>query len=311
MPVTLFKALADETRIRLLRILLDHELSVNELLTILKMGQSRISRHLRILAEAGLVTSRRDGLWVFYQAHHKGENSAFIDAVTPFLQSCRQAEEDRKETERILLEKSSKTKQFFNSVADNWDNLNQEIIGDFDLAGAVRESRPEDCGLAVDLGCGTGVVLDRMLEGAKGVIGVDTSSRMLDICRKRFGIGDGDSARVSLRIGDLEHLPLRDQEADFASINLVLHHLEKPEMALAEARRILSPRGRLFITDFLRHNDESMRTQFGDRWLGFEESRIAMGLREAGFRRTRIRRQKIGRGLTLLIVVSYAEPPVL
>ena len=88
----------------------------------------------------------------------------------------------------------------------------------------------------------------------------------------------------------------------------MLHHLEELSPALAEARRILNGQGRLFISDFLRHDDETMRTRFGDRWLGFEESKLAIFLREAGFNRTHIRKQKVGRGLTLLLVTSYVDP---
>ena len=159
----------------------------------------------------------------------------------------------------------------------------------------------------MDLGCGTGAVLLRMLSRARNVVGVDGSQAMLDICHRRFEELPEAATRISLRIGSLEHLPLRDQEADFASINRVLHHLEVPSEALAEARRILNSRGRLFISDFLHHNDESMRVTYGDRWLGFEEGKLAIMLHNAGFTRTHIRKQKVGNNLTLLLVTSYVN----
>ena len=152
-----------------------------------------------------------------------------------------------------------------------------------------------------------GAVLLRMLSRARNVVGVDGSQAMLDICHRRFEELPEAATRISLRIGSLEHLPLRDQEADFASINLVLHHLEVPSEALAEARRILNSRGRLFISDFLHHNDESMRVTYGDRWLGFEEGKLAIMLHNAGFTRTHIRKQKVGNNLTLLLVTSYVN----
>lgn len=307
MTVTLFKALADETRIRLVRILLQHELSVNELVAVLKMGQSRISRHLRVLTEAGLLSSRRDGLWVFYQARRHEDKKDFLSAIAPYLDDIPEAQTDTAQAKLVLAEKKSRTRQFFNSVAENWDNLNQEILEGFNLPQAVSEAMPDTCRLSVDLGCGTGAVLASMLSKSSGVIGVDGSPPMLDLCRKRFADTPKAKENLSLRIGELEHLPLRDQEADFASINLVLHHLEKPAQALAEARRILSPQGRLFVSDFLRHRDETMRTRYGDRWLGFEEGSLAILLREAGFTRTHIRKQKVGRGLTLLLVTSFAD----
>lgn len=305
--VTIFKALADETRLRLLRILLHHELSVNELVSILKMGQSRISRHLRVLSDAGLTTFRRDGLWVFYQANQDADVQKFLKTLAPYLDRIPEAPEDTVETNRILEEKNAKTQHFFNSVAENWDNLNKKILGSYDLPKTVCEAIPDNCGLAVDLGCGTGAVLLRMLSRARNVVGVDGSQAMLDICHRRFEELPEAATRISLRIGSLEHLPLRDQEADFASINLVLHHLEVPSEALAEARRILNSRGRLFISDFLHHNDESMRVTYGDRWLGFEEGKLAIMLHNAGFTRTHIRKQKVGNNLTLLLVTSYVD----
>ena len=153
--VTIFKALADETRLRLLRILLHHELSVNEMVSILKMGQSRISRHLRVLSDAGLLTFRRDGLWVFYQANQEEDVQKFLKVISPYLDRIPEAPEDTVETNRILEEKNAKTQHFFNSVAENWDNLNKKILGSFDLPKTVCEAIPDGCGLAVDLGCGT------------------------------------------------------------------------------------------------------------------------------------------------------------
>ncbi|MBQ1846114.1 MAG: ArsR family transcriptional regulator, partial [Desulfovibrio sp.] len=227
MTVTLFKALADATRIRLLRLLIKHELSVNELVKVLKMGQSRISRHLRVLSDAGLLTNRRDGLWVFYHANADGEQKDFLRAVAPYLEDIPQGPEDTVHCNRLLEEKNAKTRQFFNSVAEDWDNLSKEVLEGFDLPQTVCDVMPERCRLAVDLGCGTGTVLVRMLSRAEGVVGVDGSQAMLDICRKRFSDIPGAEQKISLRLGGLDHLPLRDQEADFASINLVLHHLEE------------------------------------------------------------------------------------
>lgn len=309
MTVTLFKALADETRLRLLRILLAHELSVNELVTVLEMGQSRISRHLRILTDAGLLTSRRDGLWVFYQAQQEGENRHFLSAIEPFLQDIPEAAQDVENTNRLLEERNKKSRQFFNEIAEDWDNLNSEILGDFDLAGAVCNAMPQNCRLAVDLGCGTGTVLKRMLDHSLGVIGVDNSPGMLKACKKTFADTAEAEQRISLRIGELEHLPLRDHEADFASINLVLHHIHQPDKVLQEIRRILTQHGLLFISDFKKHKDESMRSRYGDHWLGFDTNKLAMALRTNGFSRTTVREQRVNKGLTLIMLTSYVSVP--
>ncbi len=299
-----FKALSDETRLRLMHVLGLYELSVNELVSILEMGQSRISRHLKILAEAGLVAFRRDGLWVFYSAVDQGEGRRFLRAVTPFLTADMDMRADADMAARIIEDRARKTRQFFNTIADHWDTLNGEVLGGFDLAGAVVEAMPAGCGTAVDLGCGTGLVLERMRGRAGLVIGVDGSPRMLELSRRRFA---EDSDGVSLRIGELDHLPLRDGEADFACINMVLHHLSEPQTALREIRRVVRPGGLLFAADFDRHTQERMRTDYGDRWLGFDRDTLRTLLETAGFAPLSLRRCPVEQNLALILTLARRE----
>jgi len=311
MPIALqyFKALSDRTRLRLTRVLQRHELSVNELVQLLGMGQSRISRHLKILADAGLLNWRRDGLWVFYRAAENGSGKAFLAAMTPFMEEDAATRSDLDMAARILEDRARKTHLFFNTIAEDWDALNREVLGDFDLAGAVCAALPANCGVAVDLGCGTGMVLSRMRFHARERIGVDGSPRMLELARRRFaaaGGHGGDEPQVSLRIGALEHLPLRDGEAHFACINLVLHHLSEPIAALKEIRRILLPGGLLLATDFDKHSNEQMRKDYGDRWLGFDENMLHDMLAKAGLTPRRTTRQSVGKGLCLLLALAEA-----
>lgn len=300
-----FKALADESRLRLLHVLQGHELSVNELVSILGMGQSRVSRHLKILTSAGLLQSRRDGLWVFYSAADAGQGRAFIQSVMPFVEEDAPMRADLELAARCIEERALKTRQFFNSIAEDWDALNREVLGGFDLAGAVCAAVPPRCELAVDLGCGTGSVLERLLPLARGVVGVDGSPRMLELARRRFAPEHtGDGGRVSLRIGELDHLPLRDGEADFACINLVLHHLSSPVAALREIRRILRPGGLLLATDFNKHTDERMREAYGDRWLGFDADALRGLMTDAGLEVCEVRRHTVENRLELLLVLA-------
>lgn len=303
-----FKALSDETRLRLLHILLHYELSVNELVAILRMGQSRISRHLKILSEASLLTFRRDGLWVFYMAANSGHSKDFLTALVPFMDTDDTMRADLDEAARLIDERTQKTRQFFNAIAEDWDELNRKVLGDFDLAAFVGSIVPQGCPLAVDLGCGTGTVLERMLTRAHGVIGVDGSPRMLELCKRRFAPEQLKAeGRVSLRIGELDHLPLRDGEAGFASINLVLHHLSSPQVALQEIARIVHKGGHMLLADFDKHTDEDMRVDYGDRWLGFDEDHVRTMLAEAGFAPVSVHRQPVARGLSLLIVLAQKQ----
>ena len=163
---------------------------------------------------------------------------------------------------------------------------------------------PEGCEAAVDLGCGTGIVLERMRGRARQIIGVDGSPRMLELSRRRLAGVEGEPEGVSLRIGELSHLPLRDCEADFASINMVLHHLSTPENALAEIRRVLRPGGLLVVADFDRHTQERMRLDYGDLWLGFDEATMSRLLQAASFEVVSTARHLVEQGLALNLTLA-------
>ena len=298
----IFKALADDTRLRLVHILFHFELSVNELVRLMGIGQSRVSRHLKILAEAGLLRSRRDGLWVFYSAPPAGVMHDFLLAIEPFMPTTDQFSADLTLAAQAMEERARKTRQFFNVIADDWDALNHEILGDFDLPGHVARAMPKNCAVAVDLGCGTGEVLARLLPLAGTVIGVDGSARMLELCKSRLGAQNQENAAVSLRIGELSHLPLANQEADFACLNLVLHHLARPTIIFPEIRRILKPGGQFFIADFHSHEDEKMRECYGDHWLGFDCAQIEQALEQNGFKIQHTEHAPVGRQLKMFLI---------
>ncbi|MDL2285267.1 metalloregulator ArsR/SmtB family transcription factor [Desulfovibrio sp. OttesenSCG-928-F07] len=291
-----FKALSDETRLRLLLVLHRYELNVNELVELMDMGQSRVSRHLKILSSSGLLTHRRDGLWVFYSAAQEGPGRKFIDAIYPFLTSEGFAQQDLALAAGIVEERSAKTSQFFNTIAEDWDAMSREVLGAFNLPEMVEKMMPERCKVAVDLGCGTGNVLEHLLNHSEEVIGVDGSARMLELARRRFS---QSGSRLSLRIGDLEHLPLRDSEADFICINLVLHHLADPGGVLLEVKRALKPNGVFLLTEFDKHTDESLRADYGDRWLGFEADTLESYMRSAGFEVTSSQSYPVEKGLSV------------
>lgn len=297
------KALADETRLRLMAVLARHELNVNEIVALLGMGQPRVSHHLKVLSMAGLLKARRDGSWVYYSAALLGRGHEFWQAISPFCRDDAFFDADLRMARSIIEERAKKTRRFFNAIAEDWDRLNKEIMGGFDLPGSVLAFMPV-CATAVDLGCGTGTVLARLCEKAPYVIGVDGSPRMLEMARRRFAAND----QVSLRIGDLEHLPLRDGEAQFASINMVLHHLSHPQEALPEIARVLEPGGRLVIADFEQHDNERMREEYGDLSLGFDVAVLSQWLDGAGFRVERLERAAVKNGLTVVLISALRQP---
>jgi len=299
--VTYFKALSDETRLRLVNILQEYELNVNEIVEIMAMGQSRVSRHLKILNEAGLVFARKDGLWSFYSAVREGEGQKFVESIRFLFDAQPVLKSDISKARKVMAERSQKSVSFFDSIAGDWEQMRRDILGELDLAGAILKYI-NGSGIVVDLGCGSGAdLLPGLAERSRSAIGVDRSPRMLEEARKSF---DKEGLEVDLRIGELEHLPLRDHEADAAVMNMVLHHLIAPLVCLKEAHRVLKPGGRLIIADFLAHGNERMRTDYHDRWLGFSRQEITRWLKQAGFRLGDTESFKLAGDLELSVYIS-------
>jgi ArsR family transcriptional regulator len=276
-----FKALSDPTRRRITNLLLFHELNVNELVGILGMGQSRISRHLRVLSESGLAVSRKDGLWVFYRASKSGDAARFIDAVRYLMEEDPELAADLRLAGEFTSARRLATKRFFDSLASEWDEMKGGI---FEGSPLVQEivGRIPHCTGAADLGCGTGDLLLALGARAEKVIGVDSSPQMLAKAKERLPAGS--QGNIELRIGELEHLPMREGEVQHAVINMVLHHLASPAEGVAEAHRVIGETGTLIVLDFCKHGQEELRRRFGDRWLGFDRSELERWFTEAAFR---------------------------
>lgn len=296
-PLAWFKALADETRLRLVRILSRQELSVGEIVSVLGLGQSRVSRHLGILVGCGLLVSRRDGAWTFYRASTTGAAANCLRCLGPHLETAGPVA-DLEALAAVLRERQQETRRFFNTIAPDWGALRREVLGGCDPADLIRAVMPR-VATAADLGCGPGDLLPVLAERADTVIGVDSSPTMLGLAERRVA---GTSAGV--RMGELEHLPMADGEADFAVMCLALHHLADPAVAVAEARRVLAAAGQLVIVDFLPHRDESMRRRFGDRWLGFSRRQLEEWLDGAGFAVASWSEHPVNKGLVAARLVA-------
>jgi ArsR family transcriptional regulator len=283
-----------------LNLTLSQELNVQELVEILSMGQSRVSRHLRILSDCGLLGSRRDGLWAFYRVPAGGPGREFLDAVAPLLAGDPLLVRDRERAVELVAAGRGRSRKFFDAVAPEWDRRKAELLGGTDLETEVLTRLPA-CKVAADLGCGTGTLLAGMAAKAAAVIGVDSSPRMLEVARRACATS---GKTVELRLGELEHLPLREGEADAAVMNLVLHHLRSPLEGLREAYRVLRPDGTLVLADLTRHQEEELRGRFGDRWLGFASGELESWLAEAGFTIENESGLPLARGLTARIITA-------
>jgi len=295
-----FKSLSDATRIRIMNTLLSYELSVNEIVALMEMGQPRISRHLKILSDGGFLKCRRDGVWAFYSVSDNGPACKFLKSVKYLFNNNKELQKDLDKASQLLEDRKKRTMQFFDTVAPDWDLLKKDILGAFDINRTILE-QIAPCDTAVDLGCGTGELLAYIGSNASKVIGVDSSSKMLDQARKRF---QKNNNMPDLRLGELEHLPLSDSEANCAVISMVLHHMSAPEAAVAEVYRILQPDGLFIIADLNKHKNETMRKKYGDRWLGFHPDEVENLLTENGFILNNVKTHNIGQSLKINVFTS-------
>ncbi len=279
-------ALADPIRCRILLPLERHELTVNEICSILQLPQSTVSRHLKTLADDGWVVSRRDGTSRFYGMTVEDLDTG-AQRLWPLIREqiagTNGAEHDDRRLKSVLARRRSKSEEFFASASGQWDHLRAELFGDrFHLHALLALLDPT---LTVgDLGCGTGQVSELIAPHVAKVIAVDGSTDMVQAARKRLkGL-----TQVDIRRGDMEALPIDEAQLDTAVVALVLHHVPEPARALAEINRVLKCGGRVLIVDMLPHDRQEYQQQMGHVWLGFSEKTIKKYLEAAGFGRPTI-----------------------
>lgn len=297
--LTVLKALSDETRLRILSLLLNHELNVNEIVDVLGMGQSRISRHLKILADAGILSCRKDGLWAFYTVPANGPAEKMIKIIGQEMTGALY-ESDSRSLESYMADRSRKGREYFNGIASRWSAIRREMLAGLDLNSEILGIMKRSS-VTADLGCGNGELAALLLKSSSKVIGVDRSTGMIDIARQNLsGISP---EQIEFRLGELSHLPLRDEEADCVVINMVLHYLDEPARGIEEACRILKKRGRLIIGDLSIHNNEAMRSRFGHRWLGFHDATVEGWMKQCGFKIESVKKFRADNGLEPFIYV--------
>lgn len=277
--LVLFKALADDVRLRILRAVSISELSVAELVRVLGMPQSTVSRHLKPLRECGLLETRRDGTSIYY---HRG--NAFADADLSALLDKHLAElpleaEDRSSVRRILDQRRAHNRDFFDEMAGRYGSLTEPGGGWPALAAGLAVGFAGQT--VVDLGAGEGALCLLLARSCRKVIAVDLSPRML-MQLKEAADRAGLSERVQTLEGDLEALPLSDHLADTVFLSQALHHAAEPAAALREAARVLKPGGQLILLDLCSHEQEWVREQYADVWLGFDANDLKSMITAAG-----------------------------
>ena len=277
----IFRTLSDPTRVRILALLAREELAVQELMDVLGMAQSRVSRHLAILREAGLLRDRRDGTYVFYRfaPPDAGAWKGAWQLVRAALDDDPTAERDAAALGRVLEARAARTRSFFDAVGPEWDALRK--VFDDDVLRARAIGRLVDPELrVVDVGTGTGILAAELRRLGPRVIAVDHSARMLEAARSKLE-AQGIQG-VELRRGEASDLPLADAEADAALAHMVLHYLPSPGEAIREMARVVKPGGSVVAVDFVTHEHEWMRHELGVAWLGFGADEVRGWFAEAG-----------------------------
>ena len=278
------KAAGEATRLRILALLALGELTVKDLTAILGQSQPRISRHLKLLAEAGLIDRYPEGAWVFYRLAEAGAQRklaadifALMDADDPLLA------QDRERLATVKQEHAEAARRYFAENAVDWDTIRALHVADTAVESAMREAlgeRPFDS--LLDLGTGTGRMLELLAPLYSRAVGIDSSPAMLSVARAnldRTGLG-----KAQVRLGDIQHLPFGRNAFDVVTIHQVLHYLDEPERAIAEAARVLRPGGRLLIVDFAPHALEFLREEHAHRRLGFARGALKSWVEAAGLK---------------------------
>ena len=266
-----FESLGDENRLRILTLLDRNEFTVSELVSVLQLPQSTVSRHLRVLADDGWVRRRQEGKTRYYRMDGELESGArdLWRVAEGSLTGARWIRDDAERAESVLAERRGRAAAFFSESAAEWDALRDELFGsDARFAPLFGLFDPE--WTVGDLGAGTGTLADMIAPFVQRVMAVDRSPEMLAAAAVRLGERDN----VDIREGELESLPVDDDALDLAVLMLVLHFALDPGRVLGEAARALAPGGRLLVLDMRAHDRDEYRDTMGHLWPGFTEDQM-------------------------------------
>ncbi len=286
------RALADPTRLRIMRLLAAMELAVGELAQVLGQSQPRVSRHVRILCDAGLAERRKEGAWVFLRSAVGEDRAPPLGAAAARLlavaerddaQFAARCAEDRRHLAAIRAARASAAEHYFARHAAEWDQLRSLHTSDGPVETALLKALGRDgLGALLDIGTGTGRIAELLSPQADRVTGLDKSPEMLRLARTR--LQDLPAGQLDLVQGDFTALPFAAESFDTVVFHQVLHYAQEPEPALAEAARVCRPGGTIAVVDFAAHDREELRSLHAHARLGFSDEQMLGLLAGAGFR---------------------------
>jgi ubiquinone/menaquinone biosynthesis C-methylase UbiE len=278
--LSIFGAMADPTRLRMVALLRAMELSIGELALALGQSQPRVSRHVKILADAGLVTRRKEGAWVFLGLGEPALVAPLLAALDAW-DGPDAGLADKARLEAVRADRARAAEEYFNAHAAEWDEMRSLHVAESAVEAAIRDVLAgAPIGRLVDIGTGTGRMIELLGAEAESCVGIDRSPEMLRLAREK--LGRAGLKNVELRQGDMFALPLPDGAADTAIIHQVLHYAPQPQGVIAEAARLLAPGGRLLVVDFAPHENEELRTRHAHARLGFADAQMRGWFAAAG-----------------------------
>lgn len=281
MALALLKALADPTRLRIVALLRRVELAVSDLTRVLRQSQPRVSRHLKILADDGIIDRNKEGAWVYLRLTDRADILGVIEALEACgLIDAAQARADQRELDAVLADRQAAAQSYFAENAAAWDRVRSMHISETEVEAAVsRHLLREPVETLLDLGTGTGRMLELFGPHIKRGIGVDMSPEMLKLARAKLeaaGLG-----HCQVRLGDMYALP-NGLCCDAVIMHQVLHFADDPGAAIAEAARQLTTNGRLLVVDFAAHENQLLLVEHQHRRLGFGDQQMADWMADAG-----------------------------
>ncbi len=302
------KAVAEPTRLRILGLLAEGELTVTELTQILRQSQPRVSRHLKLLCEAGVLNRFREGTWVFYRLASDDDIGGLARRLLGFLpHKDHVLSMDQERLSAVRHARNAAAVEYFGRVASDWDQIRSLHIAEEEverqLINILGDRHIDEM---VDIGTGTGRMLELFAGRAGHAIGIDMSREMLAVARANIERKGLDNCQV--RLGDMYDLPLPENSVDLIIFHQVLHYADDPMAAILEAGRVLRPHGRALVIDFAPHEVELLRDVHAHRRLGFAEHEVQDWFQAARLEPRRVEHLK-GRGDKLTVSIWTAEKP--